>query len=380
MRNALSFFRSRIWQRQSSIVYLMLFVISFSFLTEMKTVDAKKFALDDGEAVEVKNIQTDKEKVFKKTTNEKKGNSVFQEMSLKLSAKICEDPEIQKLKLNEVVQEKQNVGSDNDETTTSENENDGSVQAIAGPQNMLKINDIINEEAVSVMGANVIKPNQIQYTVIDDIENAVVVAKVKEEVRKETERALAEQRLEQQRLRVIEEKQRIKEAKAAKKKRKMELVAKKKAEKARAKADALVKEQRATKKAYGFYLSEKEKDILLRIVEAEATGEDLEGRMLVANVIINRMKSNEFPDKVSDVVFQKTGASYQFSPIGDGRYWSVSISDKTQRAVRRVLLGEDNSKGALYFMARKYSSPRNVVWFDNSLTWLFQHGVHEFYK
>lgn len=127
-------------------------------------------------------------------------------------------------------------------------------------------------------------------------------------------------------------------------------------------------------------LSEQDKKVLLRIVEAEATGEDIKGKMLVANVILNRVSDEEFPDNVTDVVFQNKGGKYQFSPISDGRYWDVTISEDSKEAVERVLNGEDSSEGALYFMARKYADPENVRWFDSDLTWLFQHGVHEFFK
>lgn len=408
MRNVLSFFRSHICRKKNSVIYFALFVTSISFLIGMKTVDAERFTLGDGGAVEVINIQTDKEKVLKETTenqvhsqnnqatNEKEmavtnqnkaaktvtktANDIILEMSLKLSAKICDTPEAGSVKQTPVLQEQKNEGSGDNEAADGENNNDGSVEAIAGPQNILKINDVVKEDVVTAMGTKVITGNQVQYTAIDDIENAAMVARVKEEAEKEAARALAEEQAEKERLAKIQAKEKARIAKAAEKKRKAELAAKRKAAREKAKAEAIAKEQRATKKAYGIYLSEKEKNVLLRIVEAEATGEDVEGRMLVANVIINRIRDNEFPDTVSGVVFQKTGSSYQFSPIGDGRYWSVSISEKTKVAVKRVLLGEDISKGALYFMARKYASPRNVVWFDNSLTWLFQHGVHEFYK
>lgn len=123
-----------------------------------------------------------------------------------------------------------------------------------------------------------------------------------------------------------------------------------------------------------------QKEVLLRIVEAEATGEDIKGKMLVANVILNRVKSNQFPDTVSEVVFQKNGKIVQFSPIADGRYWSVTISKSTREAVERVLNGEDESQGALYFSARSKAKKSNMNWFDNHLTWLFKYGGHEFYK
>lgn len=127
-------------------------------------------------------------------------------------------------------------------------------------------------------------------------------------------------------------------------------------------------------------ITEEDKEVLLRIVEAEATAEDVKGRMLVANVILNRVLSSKFPDNITDVVFQNNGKTYQFSPIKDGRYWSVTVSEKTIEAVERVLNGEDYSQGALYFAARELANPNNMSWFDRELTRLFRYGVHEFFK
>ena len=42
-------------------------------------------------------------------------------------------------------------------------------------------------------------------------------------------------------------------------------------------------------------MSDEDYDVFLRIVEAEAGTEDLKGRILVANVILNRVKNDEFP-------------------------------------------------------------------------------------
>ncbi len=127
-------------------------------------------------------------------------------------------------------------------------------------------------------------------------------------------------------------------------------------------------------------LTGKEVAMLERIVEAEATGEDLVGRILVANVVLNRIADDEFPDTVEEVIFQRSGDEYQFSPISDKRYWSVEISDKTKEAVKKALEGEDYSEGALYFMARKRTKKSSARWFDDNLEWLFRHGGHEFYK
>lgn len=125
--------------------------------------------------------------------------------------------------------------------------------------------------------------------------------------------------------------------------------------------------------------TENEFQILCRIVEAEAGGEDINGRILVANVILNRVESKSFPNTIEGVVFQKNNGTFQFSPVRDGRYHNVKVSEETKEAVERALLGEDYSEGALYFVSRKAAAPDKMRWFDNHLTRLFQYGGHEFF-
>lgn len=125
---------------------------------------------------------------------------------------------------------------------------------------------------------------------------------------------------------------------------------------------------------------QQEMQILERIVEAEAGDQDLEGRILVANVIINRVKSKHFPDSVKEVVFANRNGRYQFSPVANGRYHRVTVSEKSRKAVKLALSGKDISNGALYFMCRSASNPKNVAWFDRDLTKVKEHGCHEFFK
>ncbi len=79
-------------------------------------------------------------------------------------------------------------------------------------------------------------------------------------------------------------------------------------------------------------------------------------RLLIVNVIFNRVASDGFPDEIYDVIHQKINGKAQFSPISDGRYYSVPITDSTYEAVERALKGEDYAKGALFFMQRSLSS------------------------
>ncbi|MGN0507143.1 MAG: cell wall hydrolase [Lachnospiraceae bacterium] len=124
-----------------------------------------------------------------------------------------------------------------------------------------------------------------------------------------------------------------------------------------------------------FVITDDDYQVLLRIVESEAPAEDIKGKMLIANVVLNRVLWESFPDTIGEVVFQKG----QFAPIASGYYWKVEISESTIEAVERVLAGEDESEGALFFMAREKSKPKNVEWFDKTLKYLFKHGGHEFF-
>ncbi len=123
-------------------------------------------------------------------------------------------------------------------------------------------------------------------------------------------------------------------------------------------------------------LSDRDYKVLLKIVQAEAGNCDKKGRILVANVILNRVESSRFPDTVTGVVYERN----QFSPVKDGSLDRCRVSKETVEAVKCALSGEDYSAGALYFMNRSASSGKNVRWFDNHLDYLFKHGSHEFFK
>ena len=115
--------------------------------------------------------------------------------------------------------------------------------------------------------------------------------------------------------------------------------------------------------------------VLLKIVEAEAGCEDTEGRMLVANVVMNRVRNGYFPNTVTEVVYQRQDGTAQFSPVSDGRIDTVNVSQGTIDAVARVMNGEDISQGALFFRSVRSRSG----WFDQKLSRVLEHGNHIFY-
>lgn len=110
-------------------------------------------------------------------------------------------------------------------------------------------------------------------------------------------------------------------------------------------------------------------DALCRIVSTEAGTEDIEGQILITNVIMNRVASDKFPDTIQEVI----ESPRQFDPVETGAYYSVDYTDQIRESVIRALNGEDISEGALYFQKSE-----SKYWGDHE--YLFRHGNHSFYK
>lgn len=129
--------------------------------------------------------------------------------------------------------------------------------------------------------------------------------------------------------------------------------------------------------------SDTELQVLYNIVEAEVTGGSAESKYNVACVILNRTTDYEFPGNIPDVVFQRK----QFSPIADGRYGSLEITDSTIDGAYKALYDEQNGqmsdlhRKALYFCNKKYvTNAATKRWFNEELEELFTDDAgHTFY-
>ncbi|WP_099467888.1 cell wall hydrolase [Konateibacter massiliensis] len=122
------------------------------------------------------------------------------------------------------------------------------------------------------------------------------------------------------------------------------------------------------------YYTEEEIAILWRIVEAEATAGDFDNKVNVANVVFNRVDSEDFPDTISDIVFQKNSKVTQFSPVSDGRFWKIEVSEETKLACEYAFIFEDTTNGALYFT-------KNATGFFKTLDYIMTDSIgHDFYR
>ena len=93
-------------------------------------------------------------------------------------------------------------------------------------------------------------------------------------------------------------------------------------------------------------------DLMARIVRAEAGNQTLHGKRLVADVILNRVDSEDFPDSVQDVIFQTN----QFSTTTDGALERAdqTVTGEDYRAVE-LEIESRTDMGILFFTAGNYN-------------------------
>lgn len=119
-------------------------------------------------------------------------------------------------------------------------------------------------------------------------------------------------------------------------------------------------------------LSDEEKNLLQRLVEAEAGTEGVYGKIIVANVVLNRLNNGKMGgDTITEVIYAKIGGAVQFSPTVKKSFNSIKVTKETVEAVDRALSGEDYSQGAMWFYGWKRISEKKTKWFWNNTEFLF---------
>lgn len=92
-------------------------------------------------------------------------------------------------------------------------------------------------------------------------------------------------------------------------------------------------------------MSAYEKDLLARLVRAEAQGEPLVGKVEVALVVLNRVNSKQFPDTIKDVIYQPG----QFSVVSNGEINKPADAESRQAVERALSISRSRNSGSLYF-------------------------------
>ncbi len=114
---------------------------------------------------------------------------------------------------------------------------------------------------------------------------------------------------------------------------------------------------------------------LARIIHAESRGEPLLGKIAVGDVVLNRVKSKDYPGTIYGVIFDKKHG-VQFSPAANGSIYNTPDFNSIL-AAKICLDGYMISQDVLFFLAPKHSTSS---WIPKSREYLFSIGGHDFYK
>lgn len=95
---------------------------------------------------------------------------------------------------------------------------------------------------------------------------------------------------------------------------------------------------------------------LARIVHVEVKGLSINAKVAVANVVLNRVKSPEFPNTIYDVIF----ASGQFPPVRKAGFKELVPSRDCIIAAKMALNGINNVENCLFFNNVPFTS-KNIV-------------------
>lgn len=97
-------------------------------------------------------------------------------------------------------------------------------------------------------------------------------------------------------------------------------------------------------------------NLLARAVYAEARGEPFEGQVAVAAVILNRLRSTQFPHTISGIIYEPLA----FTSVADGQI-NLNPNQKAFEAASDAINGWDPSRGALYYF-NPVTSTSKWIW------------------
>ena len=114
---------------------------------------------------------------------------------------------------------------------------------------------------------------------------------------------------------------------------------------------------------------------LSRIISAESKGEPLLGQIAVGNVVLNRVKSPNYPNTIYGVIFDRKYGT-QFSPVSFGTIYQKPTAS-AEIAAKICLEGYSLSEEILFFL-----NPRAATnfWIVKNRPYAFTIGNHDFYN
>ena len=123
------------------------------------------------------------------------------------------------------------------------------------------------------------------------------------------------------------------------------------------------------------YYNEEDVLWLARIIYAESGNQPLDGKVAVANVVLNRVENPAFPKTIRDVIFDRT-SGVQFTPTSNGTIYRTPTAE-CFAAARLALEGYETAPDCLYFVSARSAT---TCWAGRNRTFYAQIGGHAFFR
>ncbi len=113
---------------------------------------------------------------------------------------------------------------------------------------------------------------------------------------------------------------------------------------------------------------------LSRIIHAESEGEPFEGKLAVGHCVMNRVASEDFPNSIYAVIFDRRWG-VQYEPTISGRIYEQPGQESVYAAML-ILSAQTDSGDCLYFLNESIATN---FWIPNNRSFYEEIGNHRFY-
>lgn len=122
--------------------------------------------------------------------------------------------------------------------------------------------------------------------------------------------------------------------------------------------------------AYDTEFTQAEIDLMVSLVHYEAGNQDEIGKRLVVDTVLNRLDNDRFPNKIEEVIYQRSDGVYQYTVAGIGALNNgvAYCTEEEFRIVEEEILNRLD-KDVIFFQRDNYSKSGKP---------LYQHGDHYF--
>lgn len=118
----------------------------------------------------------------------------------------------------------------------------------------------------------------------------------------------------------------------------------------------------------GGYLVTEEMAMVAQLVQAESGNQDPKGKRLVADVVLNRVDSDRFPNTIKEVIFQKNPIQFGVTVDGSFDRVGVDVTEECFEAVRMEWECKTRIDNEVLYFNTKHENGKNP----------FKHGDHWF--